>query len=216
MVPGWTFDARQHTPRQSSTGGHPPGKFPFTITKVQSLPIAEEKGGRLCVTFTSPEGSIDKNYMIWHKEEGPAKRANDDLSWLCHAVGVYNLTGGGEQLLNARGSMEVGEQKQSQADKDAGKKLWMEIKNIWDINGNEPGTTTAPAGNAPPGTVGGAAPQQAASAPWANQAPAAAPVATSPPAGNSAPWQQGQAAPAAQPTWQTAPAAGSAPPWAQK
>ncbi len=216
MVPGWTFDARQHTPQQGTAGGHPVGKFKFTITKTECVANKDNTGGMLRVTFTSDKGSINNNYNLWNQNEVAVKIANGELSALCHAVGRYNLASAdASELLNAQGVMEVDYQSQTAADKAAGKTPYVQVKKIFTVDGNEPGTTTAPAGNAPPGV--NTAPQQAASAPWANQAPAAAPAATSPPAGNSAPWQQGQAAPAgAQPAWNTAPAPGASPPWAQK
>lgn len=199
MVPGWTFDARQHTPQQGTAGGHPVGKFKFTITKTACVANKDNTGGMLRATFTSDQGSIDNNYNLWNQNETAVRIANNELAALCYAVGTFNLASAeGSELLNKQGVMEVDYQKQSAADKAAGKTPFVEIKKVFDINGNEPGTQAAPAANVPPG-VGGAAPQ--AATPWA-PAPTAAPAPTSPPAATgSPPWQQGQASPAGNPPW---------------
>lgn len=211
--PNWTFNAREHQPTQGGSSAHPVGKHKFTITKTQVVANKDNTGGMLRVTFTSDKGSINNNYNLWNQNETAVKIANSELSALCHAVGVYNLSSAeGSELLNAQGVMEVDYQTHTEEQKKANKPPFVEIKKIFDINGNEPGTQAAPSsGNVPTG-----APQ--AATPWAQAPTSAAPAQTPPATTGSPPWAAatptgGQPA---QPSWNSPTAASapaSTPPW---
>lgn len=203
----FNFNAREHEPQQGRSA-HPVGnKIPVTITNRQIVPTKSQDGGMLVITFTSSEGEIDMRYNLWNPNQQAVDIANKQLSALCHATGVFNVSGGqggiAPELQNARLLIDVGNQKQSEEDAKAGKTPYVEVKKIYDINGNEPGK----AANGP----------QSGGAPFQQGAQNNAPAANSGPANGAAPWgQPQQQAPAqAQQPWQQGPQ-GGAPPWAQR
>lgn len=191
------FDARQHNPEQGM-GKHPTGKFPAIISDVSVEENNNKDGGYFSVKFTTPSGQIAKNYNLWftNPNEGQQKAqeiARNNLSALCHAVGIYLLPTG-KELINARCQIEVAPQAKN--DK------YNEVSKVYDANGNEPGKApTAP---------------QPASGGWSQTATQQAPAA---PGGWSAPAAPASPPPAAAPvnTWQPGPSAapGERPPWAK-
>ena len=201
-----SFDAAQFAPNQGGQA-HPVGKFPFTISHTECVQTKDQQGGMFVVTLTSPSGEIKNRYNIWNSNAKAVEIAHGQLSALCHATGVFKLDwqNEGSALRGARGMMEIGYQKGEEptAEKPAGG--YVEVKKIFDINGNEPGKGPAPAAQP-------MAPQQSnGQAPGWTQ-PQPAPMQQQPNGG----WQP-PAQPQApqQPTW-TQGTAPSAPPWANK
>jgi hypothetical protein len=207
-----SFDATQHQPRQGGQA-HPVGKYPFTITDTKIESTKDGQGGMFIVTFTSPSGEMVNRYNLWNNSIKAVEIAHGQLSALCYATGVFrlNFDNAGAELRQARGMMEIGYQKGEEptAEKPAGG--YVELKKVFDANGNEPGKT-APAPS----------PQQANPAPpWPSSNPS--PPATSPvnPNGGAVGWQpQGSQAPpqppnGPAPAWQQGPTQ-AAPPWASK
>lgn len=192
------FDANAIAPRQMG-GKHPVGNgFPFRITKTEAKatkhdPGTQPKGGLFAVEFTSPAGSITFNYNLWNESEQARKIAGEQLSALCHATGVFklNFANDGAALIGAQGKMDVGFQKGEEPSADKPEGGYVEIKKVYDINGNEPGKAPAqsaqlpqqsfqPAQSNPPqGQQGGPQVQQGWSGqqqqPAQNQAPQQAP-----------------------------------------
>lgn len=144
------FDATQIAPRQMG-GKHPVGNgFPFRITKTEAKAIKTEpgeqpKGGLFAVEFTSPAGSITFNYNLWNASEQARKIAGEQLSALCHATGIFklNFANDGAALLGAQGKMDVGFQKGEEPSAEKPEGGFVEIKKVYDINGNEPGKAPA-------------------------------------------------------------------------
>lgn len=154
-----TFDARQVQPKQGG-GRHPVGnKFPFRITSTEAKatkhdPGQQPKGGLFAVEFTSPAGSIIFNYNLWNESEQARKIANEQLSALCHATGIFQLDfkNDGAALRGAQGLMDIGFQKGNEPSAEKPEGGYVEIKKIYDMAGNEPGK--APAQAQQPQTTG--------------------------------------------------------------
>ncbi len=206
-----SFDATQHAPRQGGQA-HPVGKFPFTISDTAIVPTKDGNGGMFVITFTSPSGDMINRYNLWNTNAKAVEIAHGQLSALCHATGVFrlNFDNAGAELRGARGMMEIGYQKGEEptAEKPAGG--YVELKKVYDANGNEPGKAPAAAPQ----------PQPSAQAPWPGpntQGQANPPVNGN---GQAVGWQpQGSQATPAPPNglagWQQGPAQ-AAPPWANK
>lgn len=204
------FDATNIPPQQSS-GKHPEYMGPATITGTRVKPTKAGDGGIFEVTFTSPLGSIISNYNLFNKNEKAVEIAQKELSALCHATGVFklsmpqeNLDNCGMELRGARCVIDVKPQ--------ANNPEYMEVKKVFDVNGNEPGK--APAAAPQPANYASQAPQAAQNSGWGTQPS---------PAQNNAPaqagWSQGPQQGVAQQApsgWQPGGAPQQSPPWAQK
>lgn len=200
-----SFDASQFEPSQGG-GAHPVGKFPAVISNTQIKPTKSGDGGLFEVEFSTQAGNIANRYNLWNKEPKAVEIAQKQLSALCYATGIFKLDFKNDAavLRGAKLIIEVDHQK----NKDGTPSNYVEVKKVYDLNGNEPGRSS-PAPQ--PATQQAQQPtQQAAPAPsngnggWgapAQQnapAPAATPAATpqqgwsagptTPPAGNKPPW----------------------------
>jgi len=210
-----SFDASQHQPRQGGQA-HPVGKFPFTITNTgikgtkdeEMLPPEQRTKGMFFVTFTSPVGEHTNHYNLWNPSAKTVEIAHGQLSALCHATGVFrlNFDNAGAELRGARGMMEIGYQKGEEPSAEKPTGGYVELKKVYDANGNEPGKAPAAA----------PAPQAAASAwPGPNPAPQTSPPVNG--SNGSVGWQpQGAQAPQQSPNgWQQG-STQAPPPWANK
>lgn len=177
------FDARQFQPQQG-TPAHPPGMFDAQISGTEIKPTSSGSGGMFAVEFTTPAGRITRNYNLWNQSAQAVEIANKELSALCHATGVYNLdwTNEGAALRNARCRIEVAPQTKNPE--------YMEIKRVFDMQGNEPGRPAQQqqAGGGAWGGQGGGMPN---AAPQGINAPQAAPLQQ----GANGGWQQPQQQP---------------------
>lgn len=206
MQPGLMFDATQIEPNQGGEA-HPVGKFAAQITNTATLPTKNDaEQGMLRIQYTTQMGTIDDNFQLWNKNPQAVDIAQKQLSAVCHATGIFQLKEGnhGAELRGARLMIEVGPQIDKQTKQPNG---YVEVKKVYDANGNLPGK--APAQTAQP---------QPGPAAW-NAAPA---TTTAPTAPNPNPaWgqQQPQPQPGPQPAtggWQQNPAASSdKPAWAR-
>lgn len=127
-----TFDANQVTPKQGFDA-HPPGMFDFNISNTSIVPTKDNNGGMFVIDFQTPAGKITKRYNIWNQSQAAVDIANKELSALCHATGVFKVdwSNEGAALRGAVGRIEVGPQKNDEQ--------YMEVKRVFDKNGNEPG-----------------------------------------------------------------------------
>lgn len=152
----YVFDASQHAPEQFS-GVHPVGRFQATVTACECAPNNAGDGGNFIVTFTTEAGEARKWYALWNQKQEIVKKANQQLSALSHATGIFriDMNNGGQALVGAKCMIDVG----LQANSDQG---YTEIKKIYDVNGNLPGKGNSPAsgpGNGmPPGAQQGQGP----------------------------------------------------------
>jgi hypothetical protein len=200
------FDARSVAPQQGFDN-HPPGMWDAQITNTFAK-TTQTNQGMFRVEFTTPVGRIENGYNIWNDSPKAVEIAQKELSALCHATGIYKISfpkdqGGnpilseaGRELRGGRCKIEV--VPQTQKDGSPHPNGYMEVKKIYDANGNEPGKS-------------GVAPQPMQAAPQ-QQAPAQA--GWSQPPQQAQPQQQGgwvQPAPQQQQPqqgWQQGPQAG--------
>lgn len=190
------FDALQHAPQQIG-GKHPPGnKFPATITGTEVKDTKDTQGKYFEITYTTPAGSIRNNYNLWNASKQAVDIAVGQLSAVCHATGIFKVdfNNDGAALRGGKCLIDVGFQAGQEPSAEKPEGGYVEVKKVYDINGNEPGKGPAP--QASSGFTAQAQPQaQAAPAPQ-NNAPA------NPAANPSGGWQQGgNTAPAEKPPW---------------
>lgn len=193
------FDATNIVPQQSS-GKHPEGTFPATITETRAEPTKDGTGGMFVVEFTSAGGSIANRYNLWNKSDKAVEIAQKELSALCHATGIFKLSMSAENLTmcghELRGAPCVIKVRPQPNNTD-----YMEVEKVFDKNGNEPGKAAAA-----PQPQGQQAWQAGPQNPPTTQAPSAQ---TNAPAANSGGgWGNNQ--PQSQPN---PPAGAAAPPW---
>ena len=193
-MPG-SFSAEQFKPNQGGQP-HPVGnKFDFQITNTEIVQTKDQQSGMFVVEFTTPAGSIVSRYNIWNANPKAAEIAHGQLSALCHATGVFRLDwqNDGAALRGARGKLDVGYQKGEEPTADRPGGGYVEVKKVYDVNGNEPGrgptsqpTQPAAATQWPPGPAWNGAVQ-----PQPAPATASAPQGWAPGAGTaSPPWAQ--------------------------
>lgn len=206
-----TFDANQFAPRQGG-GAHPVGKYPFTIDHTEIKQNSKGTGGLFVVVFKSDQGQHINNYNLWNESPKAVEIAHGQLSALCHATGIFKLdwANEGAALRGARGQMEIGYQKGEEptAEKPGGG--YVELKKVYDANGNEPGRAPAAA----PQTMQRDPVQSDTAQPWGNgQAPQPQQQASNPA------WPGPNGATQQNPNWQPGPtsqgAPNGAPPWAK-
>lgn len=201
-----SFDASQFEPSQGG-GAHPVGKFPATISNTAIKPTKSGDGGLFEVEFSTQAGSISNRYNLWNKNLQAVEIAQKQLSALCYATGIFKLDFRNDAavLRGAKLIIEVDNQK----NKDGTPNGYVEVKKVYDLNGNEPGRSSPAPQTASQQPQQPA--QQVAPAPsngnggWGTPAPQNAPAPTAAP-------QQGWSAGPTNTT--NAAPAGNKPPWA--
>lgn len=136
------FDANQHKPQQVGSK-HPPGnKFPFTITGTEIKDVKDGNGKKYFeVTLTSPAGSIRNNYNLWNDSKQAVDISVGQLSALCHATGIFKVDfkNDGAALRGGKGLMDIGFQAGNEPSAEKPEGGYVEVKKVYDVNGNEPG-----------------------------------------------------------------------------
>ena len=201
FVPRGGFDATTVEPSQGGSK-HPVGNFPFVIKSTDILPSKDNKSGMFRVTFETPVGTIDRNFNLWHENTQAVEIAQKQLSALCHVTGIFKLnwSNKGRELVGGRGTFEVGWQKGQEPGSEAGGPNggYVEVKKVFDVNGNEPGKSNAapqpqqpqqqPMQQQPNGGWGGGAAQQQQPPQQPNGGPAWGGGAAQQPQNNIPPW----------------------------
>lgn len=195
------YNANNYQPVQGGIGPHPLGMFDFNITATSVVPTQNKDGGMFVVEFTSPAGKIVNRYNMWNKSQVAVDIANKELSALCHATGIFQLSFPSDQngmpilsqpqgvaLIGGVGRMEIGPQMKKDESGKFVETGYVEIKRVFDKYGNEPGRPNS-------------APQQS---PQVNPAPNSAPMTQTPGGG----WGNAQ-----QPPNNPAPPAGAPQGW---
>lgn len=140
------FDAHSVQPQQG-IGAHPPGMFDATITHTYLKETKDGQGLMLNVEFSTAAGKIENRYNIYNKSQQAMDIAQKELSALCHAVNIYQVRypknpdgspifdQAARELRGARCRIEVA----PQTNKDGTPNGYVEIKTIFDQQGNAPG-----------------------------------------------------------------------------
>lgn len=192
-------------PPSQGGGAHPVGMFDFTLTNTYLKENKDKTGAYLAIEFTSPAGRIEKIYNVINPSPQAVEIANKELSALGHAINIFSvafpkqadgtpvMNMAGHNMRGGKGRMEVAFQKghEPTAEKPSGG--YVEVRKVFDVNGNEPSKaptqTAAPMQAQPGGGWGNGAaaqqqPQQAAAQPaWGTpqQQPAQQNVNPAPP-----------------------------------
>lgn len=222
MIPD-VLDTSKIPPQQGGMGGHPAGMFPFTVTNTYLKENSQKTGAMLVVELTSDVGKIENRYNVINPSQQAVEIANKELSALCHAINIFQVAfpknpdgspvmdKAGHTLRGGRGRMEIA----PQTDKQGQPNGYMEVKKVFDVNGNEPGKQgAAPMTQQSGGGWGNNQPQaqpQQQPAPQPQQQQPAQPQQWGNPPQQNGGWNnppQQQAAPQQQPQ-------GGAPPWAK-
>lgn len=216
------FDATQFTPQYATSGGHPVGMWDARIVDILAKPVKDKpNSGLLELTYETPVGKIKDNFNLWNDNPKAVEISQKQLSAVCHATGIFRLTPGpqgyGRELMGAQLKIEVGYQKGQEPTAENPTGGYVEVKKVFDRNGNEPGKTGGAAPQPQAGQSGGGWGGQ----PQPNLAQGGAPLQQNPQGGgwtaqlqNNAPasnsgWGNNQAQPAVQAQPQ-----GNKPPWA--
>ena len=135
----YVFDASQHAPKQG-VGGHPVGKYPFTITNTSIDDTKDQQGKMFVVELTSPAGTIVTRYNLFNSSKQAVDIALGQLSALCHAVNIHrvDMNNEGAALRGGRGVMDVGFQKGHEPTAEKPEGGYVEVKRGYDSNGQEP------------------------------------------------------------------------------
>jgi hypothetical protein len=145
-----TFDATNIQPQQGFSV-HPAGMFDAQISNTYIKPTKDNTGGMFVVEYTTPAGRIENRYNLWNNSPQAVEIAQKELSALCHAVNIYRISfpkdqGGnpimdraGFELRGGRCKIEVA----PQINKDGTPNGYMEVKKVYDSQGNEPGKAGA-------------------------------------------------------------------------
>ena len=185
----YEFNAHQYEPRQGA-GPHPVGDFPAVIAATRIDPTKDGTGGIFVVEFETSHGNLTKRYNLWNASAKASEIAHHELSALCFATGMFNvsMSNEGAALRGMRCMIRVGLQKGEEAEQ----KGYVEIKKVLAPDGSEPGKgpvapapapapapafAQPPAAQAPAGPWGGQPASQTPAGPWGAPAADAAPAA---------------------------------------
>lgn len=199
----------QAIPPSQGMDKHPCGMFDFTITNTFLQENKEATGAMLVIEFTTPAGMIVKRYNVINPSPQAVEIANKELSALGHAINIYQvafpknpdgspvMTMAGHTLRGGRGRMEVAYQRGQEPTAEKPSGGYVEVRKVFDAQGNEPGKASA-SDLAPMQNNGGGwnnnqpqqQPNQPAANPAANAGWSSGPAAN-PASANPAPAQQG-------------------------
>lgn len=146
----------QTIPPSQGGGAHPVGMFDFQITNTHLQENKDKTGAGLVIEFTSPAGRIEKWYNVSNPSPQAVEIANKELSALGHAINIFIVSFpkkpdgspvmemAGHSLRGGKGRMEVAYQKGHEPTTEKPSGGYVEVRKVFDVNGNEPGK--APAG----------------------------------------------------------------------
>lgn len=149
-MPLQDFDARSVAPQQAGDK-HPVGMFDFQVTNTYLKPSKDNQHLMLLVEFSSPAGRIERNYIVDGASAQAIEIANKQISALCHAVNIFRLTypkhpdgapifdQAARELRGGRGRMEVAFQKGNEPTAENSAGGYVEVRKVFDVQGNEPG-----------------------------------------------------------------------------
>lgn len=134
-MPEYAFNATQFDPQYSGGGGLPEGKHPVIISASKLAPTKDNTGGMMVFTLTAIDGpakgsTMDDRLNLHNKSPQAVEIANKQLAAYCAVIGVHSFQRT-EELHDKPFIVEVAKQTSNPN--------FVEIRNIFDINGNEPG-----------------------------------------------------------------------------
>jgi hypothetical protein len=171
QLDAYEFDARNFNPDQGQAA-IPGGKYALAISNTENKKTKDGKGVRFVVEFTVMEGpyanaKIWNGYNLINENQEAVRIAHQQLSALCHAVGIYNVSmrNQGAALRGARLQADVVMRVGPEGNTN-------DVKRVYDANGNEPGKLGGMPMTSPGPQPGYGAPPPNAYPPGPQQAPA--------------------------------------------
>lgn len=152
-MPAFNFNTQGITPKFGGGGGLPIGKHPVVIYNTKMEATSSGTGGKLVLQLEVIDGPMkgakgDENLTLQHQNPTVVRISSEQLTAICHVVGLPNGFQQTEELHGKPFVVEVAPQKD--------KPEYTEVVAVFDMNGNEPGKQTG--GGQQSGNFGGGQP----------------------------------------------------------
>lgn len=152
IMPAFNFNTQGITPKFGGGGGLPIGKHPVVIYNTKMEATQSGTGGKLVLQLEVIDGPMkgakgDENLTLQHSNPTVVRISSEQLTAICHVVGLPNGFQQTEELHGKPFVVEVAPQKD--------KPEYTEVVAVFDMNGNEPGKQT---GGQQGGNFGGGQP----------------------------------------------------------
>ncbi len=149
-MPAFNFSTQGITPKFGGGGGLPIGKHPVVIFNTKMEATQSGTGGKLVLELEVIDGPMKgakgvENLTLQHSNPVVVRISSEQLTAICHVVGLPNGFQQTEELHNKPFVVEVAPQKD--------KPEYTEVVAVFDMQGNEPGKQSGGGQNA--GNFGG-------------------------------------------------------------
>lgn len=140
----FAFNTQGITPKFGGGGGLPVGKHPVIIYNSKLEATNSGTGGKMVLQLEVIDGPAkgakgDENLTLQHSNPTVVRISSEQLTAICHVVGLPNGFQDTSELHNKPFVVEVAPQKD--------KPEYTEVIAVFDMNGNEPGQQGAGGGN---------------------------------------------------------------------
>lgn len=152
-MPAFNFSTQGLTPKFGGGGGLPIGKHPVVIFNTKMEATSSGTGGKLVLELEVIDGPMKgakgvENLTLQHANPVVVRISSEQLTAICHVVGLPNGFQQTEELHGKPFVVEVAPQKD--------KPEYTEVVAVFDMQGNEPGKQTGGNANNNAGQFGGA------------------------------------------------------------
>lgn len=135
-MPAFNFSTQGITPKFGGGGGLPIGKHPVVIYSTKMEQTQSGTGGKLVLELEVIDGPMKgakgvENLTLQHSNPVVVRISSEQLTAICHVVGLPNGFQQTEELHGKPFVVEVAPQKD--------KPEYTEVVAVFDMNGNEPG-----------------------------------------------------------------------------
>lgn len=151
-MPAFNFSTQGLTPKFGGGGGLPIGKHPVVIFNTKMEATSSGTGGKLVLELEVIDGPMKgakgvENLTLQHSNPVVVRISSEQLTAICHVVGLPNGFQQTEELHGKPFVVEVAPQKN--------KPEYTEVIAVFDMQGNEPGKQTGGQGGGNAGNFGG-------------------------------------------------------------
>ncbi len=138
-MPAFGFSTQGITPKFGGGGGLPIGKHPVIIYNTKLEATSSGTGGKMVLQLEVIDGPMkgakgDENLTLQHQNPTVVRISSEQLTAICHVVGLPNGFQNTEELHNKPFVVEVAPQKD--------KPEYTEVVGVFDMQGNDPGKQT--------------------------------------------------------------------------
>lgn len=140
----YSFNAQEHQPSYGSNNSAlPPGDYTVVIVNSEKVQNAKKNGGFLAFDLAVVDGPLkDQKHTdrlnLMNQNPTTVEIANKQLSAYCHVLGVFQFNDT-TQLHGIPFKVTIGYQKGHEPTEEKPEGGYTEVKELFDINGNEPG-----------------------------------------------------------------------------